>query len=162
MKPIITAKNRNHLLKLIENEIKENGVTCDLNHIQVAKINDMSYLFKGYLSGFNGDISKWNVSNVKTMQSMFEFSQFNGDISKWNVSKVFIMDNMFRSSKFSGDISEWTPYKLNSTRNMFDGCDATIPYWFDCEHENREKIINAYLLEKELPENESSPRKLKL
>ena len=30
---------------------------------------------------FNGDISKWNVSNVNDMRFMFEQSSFNGDIS---------------------------------------------------------------------------------
>jgi surface protein len=32
-------------------------------------------------TSFNGDISKWNVSNVTTMKRMFEESKFNGDIS---------------------------------------------------------------------------------
>lgn len=44
----------------------------------------MSDLF--YYSEFNGDISKWDVSNVENMNSMFEESSFNGDISKWDVS----------------------------------------------------------------------------
>ena len=39
-------------------------------------------------SKFNGDISKWDVSNVTNMGSMFFDSEFNGDISKWDVSKV--------------------------------------------------------------------------
>ena len=50
-----------------------------------------------YCSKFNGDIFKWNVSNVKNMKYMFEFSIFNNDISNWNVSnvtfKLYIFDN---------------------------------------------------------------------
>ena len=46
----------------------------------------MSNLFLD--TDFNGDISKWNVSNVTNMESMFADSNFNGDISKWNVSNV--------------------------------------------------------------------------
>ena len=39
-------------------------------------------------SEFNGDISKWNVSNVTNMNAMFNDSIFNQDISNWNVSNV--------------------------------------------------------------------------
>ena len=39
-------------------------------------------------SEFNTDISNWNVSNVKDMNSMFYGSKFNGDISKWDASNV--------------------------------------------------------------------------
>ena len=47
-------------------------------------------------SQFNGDISKWDVSNVTNMSCMFDYnSQFNGDISKWDVSNVTDMSNMF-------------------------------------------------------------------
>jgi len=38
-------------------------------------------------SKFNGDISKWDVSNVTDMINMFENGVFNGDISKWDVTQ---------------------------------------------------------------------------
>ena len=44
---------------------------------------------------FNGDISKWNVSNVKDMNCMFAYSKFNGDISNWDVSNVEYTKGMF-------------------------------------------------------------------
>ena len=50
-----------------------------------------------YKSEFNGDISKWNVSNVTNMRNMFDRSKFNSDISDWNVAnvkfKLYIFDN---------------------------------------------------------------------
>ena len=55
----------------------------------------MSWLFND--SEFNGDISKWNVSNVTNMESMFDSSNFNGDISKWDVSNVRYNAFMFRN-----------------------------------------------------------------
>mgnify|MGYP001132374229 CR=1 FL=1 len=73
--------------------------------IQHTKIQNMSYMFSS--SEFNGDISKWDVSNVSNMSYMFSRSEFNGDISKWDVSNVSNMSNMFSNSKFSGDISKW-------------------------------------------------------
>ena len=53
----------------------------------------MSFMFR--LSEFNGDISKWDVSKVKDMESMFEYSNFNKDISKWNINNVINRKWMF-------------------------------------------------------------------
>ena len=50
-------------------------------------------------SHFNGDISKWDVSNVNNMSYMFFCSQFNGDILSWNVGNVTNMKCMFENSK---------------------------------------------------------------
>ena len=46
----------------------------------------MYFMFYGSL--FDGDISKFDVSNVIDMTNMFCASKFNGDISKWDVGNV--------------------------------------------------------------------------
>ena len=71
----------------------------------VSNIKNMSKLFN--YSSFNGDISNWNVSNVENMNYMFHRSQFNQDISKWNVSNVKTMEATFCESEFNKDISKW-------------------------------------------------------
>ena len=48
-------------------------------------------------SVFNGDISRWNVSNVTNMWGMFASSEFNGDISGWDVSNVTDRQYMFHN-----------------------------------------------------------------
>jgi len=65
MKPKIIAKNKSDLQNLINIEIGINNYECDLNHIDVSQIEDMSAIFIN--SPFNGNISKWDVSNVKDM-----------------------------------------------------------------------------------------------
>ena len=70
-------------------------------------------------SKFNGNISKWNVSGVKSMHGMFKNSKFDGDISKWNVSNVKFMSEMFKESKFNGDITKWNVSKVENMEEMF-------------------------------------------
>ena len=104
-KEMIVVNNRKELKKLINQRIKTLGPNCDLNDIDVSKIDDMSNMF--FYSPFNGDISKWNMSRVKNMNAMFQFSNFNGDISNWNVSKVKTMTSMFHESPLHGNEPNW-------------------------------------------------------
>ena len=75
-KPTYTLfpETTDELKQMIKDEISKNGNGCSLNHIDVSKITDMSFLFYG--SKFDGDISEWNVSNVKDMSRMFGWSKF--------------------------------------------------------------------------------------
>ena len=79
-------KTKYELDRLIGERIREQGVNCDLNDIDVSQIKDMSYLFA--CTDFTGDISSWDVRKVRDMSWMFNGSKFNGDISKWDVSNV--------------------------------------------------------------------------
>lgn len=126
MKENIKPKNLEHLIKIIKNEIDDNGYDCDLNHIDVSKITDFTDLFrknKYYeeisLGDFCGDISGWDMSSAVYTQGMFMDSVFDGDISKWNMSKVKQAIDMFRGSKFNGDISEWDMSSLEESCYMF-------------------------------------------
>ena len=86
-------ETKEELKNIIKQRINENGNEVDLNDIDVSKITDMSDLF---YSNFNGNISKWDVSNVTNMSGMFFMcSKFNKDISNWDVSKVTNMYSMF-------------------------------------------------------------------
>ena len=44
---------------------------------------------------FNGDISEWDVRNLKMAIGMFQRSSFNRDISGWNVSNIKDSSFMF-------------------------------------------------------------------
>ena len=77
---MIVVRDKIELLRLINRRIDQRGPDCDLNDIDVSKIDDMSGLFLH--SKFIGDISEWNVSRVRNMRDMFARSRFNGDISK--------------------------------------------------------------------------------
>ena len=96
---VIHIENKEHLQKTIKRYLAQKGSSCSLNHLDISALNDLSFLFSpshnAYFQGkyiefhrFNGDISKWETSQVMDMHSMFYRSEFNGDISKWDVTRV--------------------------------------------------------------------------
>jgi surface protein len=113
----IKVYSKGYLKELIDNILATDGITADLNILDVSGVTDMSYLFSNSI--FNGDISNWDVSNVKNMRGMFQNSQFNGDISKWNVSNVENVRSMFEGSLFNGDISQWNVGNVEYMCAMF-------------------------------------------
>ena len=97
---MIVVENKEQLRELINQRVKEQGPDCDLNDIDVSKIDDMSGLFLH--SKFIGDISEWDVSRVRSMNSMFTYSRFKGSISKWDVSNVEDMESISEDSPSLG------------------------------------------------------------
>ena len=69
---------------------------------------------------FNGDISKWDTSQVTSMISLFwNASDFNQDIARWDTSRVEHMDWMFGRTAFNQDVSGWSTAKVTSMWGMF-------------------------------------------
>ena len=115
-------ETKDELKHIIEDEISKNGNEFSLNHIDVSRITDMSYMFCN--TTFMGDISKWDVSNVKNMSFMFyNCESFNQDISSWDVSNVTGMSSMFYNCEsFNQDISQWDVSNVKNNGYMFHGC----------------------------------------
>ena len=73
------------------------------------------------------DISKWNTSNVKNIEGIFNgCSSLTSlpDISKWNTCNVESMNNMFcdcKSLKSVPDLSKWNTQNITSTSRYDSG-----------------------------------------
>lgn len=63
-------ETKEELEDILNQLIEDRGNDGDFNDIDTSEITDMSELFKD-MEKFNGDISKWNVSNVTNMRGMF-------------------------------------------------------------------------------------------
>lgn len=90
-------------------------------------VTTMDELFRRVQSKkFNEDISKWNVSNVKSMKSMFAGAEsFNSDISAWDVSSVENMGEMFSgATEFRCDIRLWNVSKVSNMSYMFENASS--------------------------------------
>ena len=121
-------KTKKELKKLLKQLIEERGNDGDFNDINTSEITDMSGLFG--ISDFNGDISKWDVSNVTNMSYMFySCEKFNQDISVWDVSNVTNMGYMFAwCESFNQDISKWNVSKVKYFTNIFSFCAINEKY----------------------------------
>ncbi len=78
---MIVVNSIGELRKVIGQRIKEQGLNCNLNDIDVSRVDDMSSLFTW--SKFDGDISKWDVSSVEDMTGMFFMSPLEDEAPKW-------------------------------------------------------------------------------
>ena len=119
-----SPETKEELKDIIKQRIKEEGNEVDLNDIDVSKIKDMAHLFE--YTDFNGNISNWDVSSVTDMRYMFcGCKSFNQDISNWDVSNVNNMNYMFHNCEsFNQDISSWDVSSVTDMRYMFSGCKS--------------------------------------
>ena len=114
-----------NIKQIVKEQIELLGNEADLNHLDVSNVTSMGAGATFYFSQFNGDISKWDVSEVKDMGDMFGCSSFNGDISKWDVGNVTNMRHMFYKSQFNGDISKWDVGNVTDMLQMFSDSQFT-------------------------------------
>ena len=89
--------------------------------------HSMSWLFLRR-SGFNADISRWDVSNVTNMTGMLSgATSFNGDLSQWDVSNVTTMRFMlFDATSFNHQLGGAWSTSTAHKYAMFHNCPGSI------------------------------------
>ena len=103
----------------------DENFNADLSKWNISKVKSTLNLFKG-CENFSGEwISNWDVSNIEEMDYMFKgCKNFDADLSSWNVSNVTTMAEMFYyCKKFTGKgIEKWNISKVKNTEDMFLYC----------------------------------------
>ena len=119
-------KTKEELISNIK-ELFDKGET-NLNIIDTSKITDMSHLFGDIVNNINKinfDVSRWDVSKVENMYSMFfDCKKFKGvGLENWNVSNVTKAMSLFAyCENFDCDLSNWNVSKIENMSGMFFYC----------------------------------------
>lgn len=117
--PPIQATTTKHLCALVEQAIAALGPHCDLNHIDVSRIQSFDGVFAH--SAFDGDIARWDVSNGVSFSNTFAHCPFNGNLAHWNMRNALTTSGMFLHSAFQGDIANWDVSGVTCMEEMFQG-----------------------------------------
>ena len=83
----------------IERAMQTHDPECDLNHLDISEMQDISNTFEG--TAFVGDVSTWQVGSMRDMRHLFADCPFSGDLSKWDVNPRIHLDGML-SPTFRG------------------------------------------------------------
>ena len=119
--------SKGELKDYLKKEIRKQGKNVVIRNLDVSDIEDLSYLFKGLLSGVETlDLSGWNTSGVKDIHSMFAFCDNikSLDLSGWDTSDVENMGNLFYDCENleSLDLSGWITDEVIKMYNVFIYC----------------------------------------
>lgn len=92
---------------------------------------------------FNGNLSSWDVSNVRVMKNMFKNTKgFNGDLSSWNVSNVIDTSGMFHeATAFNRPINSWS-HKTRNIENMESMFEKATVFDQNLNDWNTSKVLN--------------------
>ena len=106
----------------------------DISWWDVSNVTSMDVMFQG-ASSFNGDISNWDVSNVERIHQMFwEARTFNCDIGKWNTKNVNNLNQfMYGANSFNQDLSQWCVPNVHDPMLIVpDSWTKPKPVWGTC------------------------------
>jgi surface protein len=97
----------------------------DISKFDTSNVENMQYLFNNAIN-FNQDISSWNTSNVTNMQYVFNnASSFNQNISSWDTSNVENMKYIFvNATSFNQSLNSWNVSNVENMERMFNNAQA--------------------------------------
>ena len=125
-------KDKYDLREIITDHILSQSIDdrmrVNLSDIDVSKVTDFSYLFRGFDYLESIDVSNWETSQVKNCEHTFgDLKNLNEIIGldDWNVSNVDSMNGMFYKCKTLKELNllGWETKSLRKMRSMFSYCE---------------------------------------
>ncbi|UWD34697.1 BspA family leucine-rich repeat surface protein [Mycoplasma cottewii] len=114
-------------------------------------ITSLDYAFYKSRSTFIINLEKWDTSNVKSMEGVFEGSNFDYSIANWNIENVVNFKRMFFSaSNFKQSIKSWRIKKIVRGEGiaLLDFINKECPIWRHSLNHWRlylpELVVNSY------------------
>jgi surface protein len=91
---------------------------------ETQTITNMDNMINGiYCYKMSIDFQKWNISNVTSMENLFNKCEVIKGISEWDVSNVKDMSGMFSGCNNIPDISKWDVSNVKDMNHLFSGCN---------------------------------------
>lgn len=122
--------SKSAIIKLNTNSVKFMFYQADsldwgfVSKFDVSNVNYMNSMFYNAFS-FNPPLNDWNVENVKDMRGMFCGTVFNQPLDKWNTKNVKNMGRMFEGAIFfNQSLNEWNVENVEDMHCMFYGASS--------------------------------------
>lgn len=167
---LIPVSSKSELVNIIKKSIDKIGINGNYNWIDTSMVDDMSWIFSNdnnfgkSIGYFDGDISLWDMSNVKIANGMFCDSSFTGDVSKWDVSNLREAAYMFAYTPVNFDVSKWNVSKLvNGYRMLYytkTNCD--VSNWNICSLTKYKDMFAGTHIDRQCVDNWDIPNKHEL
>jgi surface protein len=110
----------------------------------MSRFTSLSGMF--FRSGFDGDLSNWDVSSVKNMLFLFRESNFNNGgndlIKNWNTTSLQRVEQMFyNAKKFNQPLTNWDTSNVLNFSEWFYGASS---FNQDLSNLSLENVFSAY------------------
>ena len=90
----------------------------------MSNVKSMYFTFWNTI-GLNQDLSKWDVSNVESMEEMFLGTDIAQDLKSWDVSNVQNMEKMFYDAQYyNQDLSIWDVGNVTDCDSFYENAKS--------------------------------------
>ncbi len=100
-----------------------NITNTNIDTPDLSNVTSTTHMFNG-ARAFNGDISNWDVSNIKNMSYMLRRTTSFNQPLYWDVSNVTNMTEMFRYASAFNQLLNWNVSSVTNMSYMFSDADV--------------------------------------